>query len=53
VNNPHGAEQIAHLSSPLLFDAQPRPDPERDESVLTCGNTRTLTFTLIVQRMPK
>ena len=34
----------------LLFDAQPPTDPERDESVLTCGDTRTLKFTLIVQR---
>jgi len=37
----YGAEQVAHLSSlPLLM-----PSPDRssvDESVLTCGNARTL-----------
>ena len=48
----YDAEQVAHLSSLLLFDTQPPTDPERDESVLTCGNTRILKFTLIVERMP-
>ena len=33
----------------LLFDTQPPTDPERDETVLTCGNTQTLKFKSIVQ----
>jgi len=48
----YGAERVAHLSSLLLFDTQPRPALSVDESDLTCGDTCTLKFTLIVQRMP-
>jgi hypothetical protein len=42
------------LTSPrcCFFDSQLPTYPGRDESLLTCGNTRTLKFTLIVQRMP-
>ena len=46
----YGAEGVAHLSSLLLFDAQPRLALSVDERVLTCGNAPTLEFTLIVQR---
>ena len=43
---------FAHPAAQPPFHTQPPTDPERDESVLTCGNTRILKFTLIVQRMP-
>jgi hypothetical protein len=46
----YGAEGVAHLSSLLLFDAQPRLALSVDERVLTCGNAPTIEFTLIVQR---
>jgi hypothetical protein len=37
----HSAEGVAHLSSLLLFDAQPRLALGVDERVLTCGNAHS------------
>jgi hypothetical protein len=48
----YGAERVAHLSSLPLFAAKPQLASSFDTSVLTCGDARTLKFTLIVQGMP-